>query len=137
MLEKLYEFCAVGGQAEAIVFILSRDVNPDYARENDNISPLFEAARNGKIDSIKALLDNGASVNFHRKGHTGLIGAITSKNPEVVDVMLQYRADPKIPFERGARKATPRQYADATLKSQPDILAAVTALLDAALLKSE
>ncbi len=135
MLEKLYEFCAVGGHADEIIFILSRGVNPDYARESDNITPLFEAARSGKLDSITALLDHGASVNFHRKGYTGLIGAITSKNPEIVEAVLNYGADPTIPFERGGRKASPREYAQNILRSQPDILEVILEQLDAALAK--
>lgn len=66
-------------------------------------TPLFTAASNGRTDSVKLLLDNGASVDRSCfSGTTPLMGAAASDgHADVIALLLQRGADPNAQDDDG------------------------------------
>jgi len=58
-------------------------------------SPLMAAARAGRVDMVKALLEHGADVNAKEnvRGQTALMWAVSQRHPDVVHLLLQHGAD--------------------------------------------
>ncbi len=57
---------------------------------------LCEAAKQGNLEAVRWLHEHGAKVNVPTGRSLPLHCAITSKNPEVVDYLLQQGADPNL-----------------------------------------
>ena len=74
--------------------------DPTYSMNNDGLefTPIMWAARAGKIDAVKVLLDRGASVNDEKPndGTTVLILAILNRHYELASYLLDRGADPNI-----------------------------------------
>jgi ankyrin repeat protein len=72
--------------------------DPTWAVNNDGLqfTPIMWAAREGKIDAAKALLDGGANVNDEKPGDgtTVLILAILNRHYELAANLLDSGADP-------------------------------------------
>jgi ankyrin repeat protein len=58
-------------------------------------SPLMAAARAGRADMVRALLEHGANVDAKEnvRGQTALMWAVSQRHPEVVRALLQRGAD--------------------------------------------
>ena len=75
------------------------DVN---AQDNDNWTPLYSAAWNGRLDLVQILLEHGATVNAPtRYGETSLYKASENGYVDVVRLLLERGADPNISDSRG------------------------------------
>ena len=56
--------------------------------------PLYIAARNGRVDTVRALLERGADVSRAKvTGATPLIGAVAEDHTDVVKILLENGAD--------------------------------------------
>ena len=84
------------------------DVN---ARNNNDSTPLHEAARNGKVDAMRVLLDHGADVNarenddiipLHEAARNGMVGAIRLLLDHGADVNARKNND-STPLHEAAR----------------------------------
>ena len=63
-----------------------------------NPSPLCSASREGKIDTVKWLIDHDANPNLIAIGHTALGDAVKGNHPEVVRYLLDNGTDPNIVY---------------------------------------
>lgn len=84
---------------QATKLFLSKDVNLNQ-KNNSGETPLLLAVQGSKEESakgleiIKELLEKGANPNiFTRSGNTPLFEACTSQNFEIVNLLLNYKAD--------------------------------------------
>lgn len=58
------------------------------------MSPLMWAARNGQYETAKLLIDQGANVNAKdRFGRTSLLLAVGENHPQIVDLLVEAKAD--------------------------------------------
>jgi len=75
------------------------DVN---AQDNDDWTPLYLAAGNGRVDFTQMLLQHGAAINARvDDGETPLHRASTKGHVDVVRLLLEHGADPNISDSRG------------------------------------
>ena len=89
------------GDPEMVRFLLDcgADVN---AQDDDNWTPLYPAAWNGRLDLVQILLEHGATVNAPtRSGETPLSKAAEKGHVDVVRLLLEHGADPNISDFRG------------------------------------
>lgn len=69
---------------------------------DDGYTPMYVAARVGRIDVIKALVDFGADVNaLNKDGFTPLHVAAQSGHLEVISALAEYGGDLHIPNNDG------------------------------------
>jgi ankyrin repeat protein len=66
-------------------------------------TPLMTAARTGSVDSVKLLLAHDAKVDAHeiKRGQTALMWAVAENHPEVVQVLLEHKADVHVKSNSG------------------------------------
>ena len=81
--------------------------------DRGGLTPLMQAAFNGRLETARLLLEHGAEVNVrdHLSGRTALIMAVSSGNPELVELLLAQGADVNAREQGGW---TARQYAEKT-----------------------
>ena len=81
---------ASGGFVDSIKLLLARGAEVDArARGHYGKTPLFNAAEEGKLEGVRALLDAGACIECENDGtSTALIAAVASGNSAVVELML-------------------------------------------------
>jgi len=85
--------------AEAVRILRRHDVDIDIPGDNGE-TPLMLAAANGSTEMVRAFLENGANPNRtiprgKQAGRTALIGAISARSAEAVELLLSHggRAD--------------------------------------------
>ncbi len=84
--------------------LIQKGADVNAASINDNTTPLMDAANAGRADSVRLLLENGAKVNKQEASEekrTALHWAVIGKNPEVVKVLLEYKADKSLKDKNG------------------------------------
>ena len=92
-------FIAIGKDIENVKALLEIGAQVNYLDAN-NISPLYLATKSGSPDTINLLVQAGANVNLHNKGHVNIPlyeavkYAVTEKNNTMVFLLLTYGADP-------------------------------------------
>jgi len=75
-------------------FLLDRGADPNQPGVNDD-TPLIVAARVGYLEAAEQLLLRKAKVDLaNRKGETPLIAAVQQRRREVVELLLEYGANP-------------------------------------------
>ncbi|KAH7304221.1 ankyrin repeat protein, partial [Rhexocercosporidium sp. MPI-PUGE-AT-0058] len=85
-------YAAANGSLEAARVLLSKGARELPDREQE--TPLMLAARRCNADTVKALLDFGASVTRkNERGETALALAIDNSNEPTVRHLLNYGAD--------------------------------------------
>lgn len=57
---------------------------------------LYKAVKNGDFESVKHLLENGANPNKHRYGKTALYIATSLERLDIMECLLNFKADPHI-----------------------------------------
>src|SRR4029077_11624285 len=80
---------ALNGNARIIVLLLKAGADVDVALPEGE-TPLMTAARTGKVDAVKVLLEHGASVNVKEKwkNQTALMWAAHEGNAETVRLLI-------------------------------------------------
>ena len=114
--EKKLVLAAREGRITVIIGLLSTnmlDINrwshidhhdDEYPEEGEyyTATPLFEAAKNGHIDTVRLLLEKGAKPNIPDEyGDSPLKAAAGKGHKEVVQMLLDIGADPNISNRRG------------------------------------
>jgi len=91
------------------------DVN---ARDDDDWTPLYMAAKNGRLDFVQMLLEHGAAINAVTTddGETPLHGASRLGHVDIVRLLLEHGADANISDSGGQ---TP---SDVASTRRPDIV---------------
>ena len=76
------------------------DTMPADSTPTDYMSPLMRAAKAGRVDEVRRLLESGADVNEKLRGvtFTALILAVMGGHVEVVKLLLKSGADPNASF---------------------------------------
>ena len=70
---------------------------------SESLTPLHEAARDGGLAAVQALLDSGGDVDQrHSEGLTPLMVAAASGRPEVVKLLIERGADVNAAAKNGA-----------------------------------
>ena len=94
---------AIHGDSEQVVNLLCNgmvDVNCSNLSQtlfSPIPTPLNEASREGHINVVRILIDNGANPNEAKKGeHTPLVGASLHGHKDVVKLLLDRGADPNL-----------------------------------------
>ena len=114
---------AEDGHRDLLALLLRRDFDR-YLNSFDYISrtPLMCAAEAGSLECARLLLEAGADVNAHdeaRSGDSALRMAVKKKQPQMVRLLLDHRADPDL---KGWMWITPRMDAE-KLKRGPEAIA--------------
>lgn len=75
-------------QEQLVTILLERKANSNLADSNGS-SPLISAAWLGNVNAVKALVKNGAQVNYTRPsdGMTAYKAALAANHPEVAEVL--------------------------------------------------
>lgn len=86
---------AGNGFTDAVKVLLAHKANIDAAStEYSSTTPLIWAVDNGRIETVKMLLDAGASVNLlDGNKHTALWYAQQKKNQEIIDILKAHKAE--------------------------------------------
>jgi len=84
----------LNGNGVVVDEILKAGENPNAVISEEGDTALMAAARTGKVDAVKALLDRGANVNgTNPRGQTPLMWAAAEKNAAVVKYLIERGAD--------------------------------------------
>ncbi len=81
--------CARFGLAPIIPQLLELSPDIDFHGSNSGLTALMYACRGGHRETVKTLLDLGASVNIHSGGTTALLEAVLGGNNETVELTLE------------------------------------------------
>ncbi|KAL8825600.1 MAG: hypothetical protein Q9170_007731 [Blastenia crenularia] len=77
------------GLTDAIIHLLKQEVDVDLQDPADGLTPLMMACRRGYAETVKLLLDKGASVNIRNHSEsTALFEAVIANRTDVVAVLL-------------------------------------------------
>lgn len=91
----------VAANAEITEMLLNAGAAPD-ARDKDGETPLFNAARTGRLDQIQLLVGANADVHVvNHKNETALLQAAQRGAVDVVDYLLDIGAKAILPGHRG------------------------------------
>src|SRR5204863_1612456 len=87
-------FSGVNGNAAMIDALIHAGADPNSANPGGETA-LMTAARTGKLDAVKLLLDRGAAVNAKEsvRGQTALMWAVLENHPDVVKLLIARGAD--------------------------------------------
>eukprot|EP00210_Caulerpa_lentillifera_P005472 g5232.t1 len=84
---------ANGGDIGLVDRLLNSGVSPNVQKEAHGWTPLYAASRQGHVEIVQKLLDQGALVNKTiNSGATSLHGAAAFGQEQVITVLLQHKA---------------------------------------------
>jgi len=71
--------------------------------ENKRIKAFFQAVQNNKVGAVNNVLDQGIDVNVKDEvlGNTALCHAVFAGNVEMIKILLDQGADPRVQNNRG------------------------------------
>jgi uncharacterized protein len=85
-------------------YLLSKGANPNLA-DKEGLTPLMHATMLGFADGAETLIKRGANVDqVNSRGETALILAVQTRNPGLVRLLIDNKANP----DRSDRRATMR-----------------------------
>lgn len=113
------------GNAAIVEQLLKAGEDPNAVVSVTGDTALMLAARTGKPDAVKVLLDHGADVNkTNSQGQTALMWAAAEKNAASIQVLIEHKAD----LNAKTHAAPPPRPLD-TIFSAPYPVGGMTALL--------
>ncbi len=122
------ELACMNGNGAIVEALLKAGEDPNAVVSVTGDTALMVAARTGKTDAIKTLLNHGADVNkTNSEGQTPLMWAASAKNAAAVEVLIEHKAD----LNAKTHTAPPPKPLD-TIFSAPYPVGGMTALLFAA-----
>ncbi len=85
----------MNGNAAILERLIQAGADPNAPVSKTGDTALMMAARTGKLDATKVLLDHGAQVNAKETwgGTTALMWAVSERHPEVVQLLVEHAAD--------------------------------------------
>ena len=85
----------MNGNAAIIERLIQAGADPNVPLSKTGDTALMMAARTGKVEAAKVLLDHGAQVNAKENwgGTTALMWAVSERHPEVVQLLVDHAAD--------------------------------------------
>ena len=81
------------GDTSKVVEMIKQGNLVDQGVDEESWTPLILAAQNGKTETVSALLEHGADVNYKGVGTTALVEASKQGHIEVIRVLLKNGAD--------------------------------------------
>ena len=91
--EQLLHFAAIG-ELDDVQSLLFHGADVNYVREGVGATALYFASREGHLDIVKTLLENGANTEISTKdGDTPLYAAAFGGHLEVVEFLLSVGAN--------------------------------------------
>ena len=104
----LHLACSKGDEDPSIVnLLLEHGAEPNTARPSDGLTPIYIAVVRGHEAKVESLLSKGADPNWSQAEHgiTPLAAAAINQQHSVtartINLLLQHKANPNIPDERG------------------------------------
>ena len=94
------------GRKDVVDFMVPRVPTLDTPRLHDHRTPLTIAANMGYCSIVDALLDAGASIDFHAEGKTALATTFLTKFWDQIDTFVKSPKDKLIEREKENREAT-------------------------------
>ena len=94
------------GRKDVVDFVVPRVPTLDAPRRPDDRTPLTIAANMGYCSIVDALLDAGASIDFHAEGKTALATTFLTKFWDQIDTFVKSPKDKLIEREKENREAT-------------------------------
>jgi ankyrin repeat protein len=92
------QHAVMNGQPRVVHFLLLRQPNVDEVSSRDSTTPLARASQKSDIESMRLLLDAGASTEVPtRRGRSILSEAIFCERPDAVRLLLDYGASTQLP----------------------------------------
>ncbi|CAA0822881.1 ankyrin repeat family protein [Striga hermonthica] len=89
-------------QQDSVKVLLEHNADPNCKTEDD-ITPLLSAVAAGSVACLELLIKAGAAVNVTAGGATPLHIAADGGSPEIINCLLQARADPNVTDEDGLK----------------------------------
>lgn len=96
----LLHMAANSDQVEMIQSLIDAKLDMN-ALNNEGLTPLLMAVKNKNKDAVLALLKAGADPNIKTDGETPLNYAVLYERPDLVNVLLEYKAKPDQRFHCG------------------------------------
>jgi len=95
---------AANGRINILELLLgSGRIETVQAQDKQGLSALHWAARNGRNNVVKVLVEYGADIDVRNKeGQSPLHTAVVAKRPDTVGVLLDFGADPLAVTKEGA-----------------------------------
>ena len=102
-IKDLFRNAAYNGYNNIVNILLNQGISPDLAVEGRGCTPLWCAACNGHIDTVRILLEASASLDLKiTTGETPLFMATQHGHTDVIEILLDSGASPNICADDGA-----------------------------------
>lgn len=92
---------AAYGRLEVTQLLLDRGASPKYLF-GEKCSPLSYAIEGGNLDVVRCLLETGMlrGKDSDKLAVSGFVGSVMANNAEMLDLLIQYGAEPMLPMLR-------------------------------------
>lgn len=92
---------ARSGSLQEIKILMKQDPNIINSTNENGFSPLILACYRGNIEVAKFLIENVKDLNYKSKEGTALAGLAIRYNKDLVNLLLQHKANPNIADSSG------------------------------------
>jgi len=104
LYSQTYSFCTacIKGDVSRVKKMIKRgvDINDDGMARTT--TPLMCASRNGHVEIVNLLVENGADIDFKDPMNcTALYYAVSSEHVEIIEILLKHKANVNIPDKDG------------------------------------
>ena len=108
------DYACLSESGEAVKLLIAAGGDPDHVTEEGNMTPLISATVLENTDIVKALVENGAKVNWQDdNGDTALMYAVYNFSYKSAKILIDAGADPYLANREGY---TPAESADEKMK---------------------
>ena len=108
------DYACLSESGEAVKLLIAAGGDPNHVTEEGNMTPLISATVLENTDIVKALVENGAKVNWQDdNGDTALMYAVYNFSYKSAKILIDAGADPYLANRDGY---TPAESADEKMK---------------------